>query len=200
MSLKALGPYEGPGYYRAIGHATDQKVRVINLSLCGSHHDPTEALLIRRALSRGIIVVAAMGNGYPHANGPSYPAALDGVIAVGASTEVDRRAPFSQTGKHILLVAPGSNILSTVPTYPSELAANPGYDAWHGTSMATPFVTATIALMIARMPDATPKQIVNDLKRGADKVSGHGRFSERIRVRPAQHPSDTCQILNLCLR
>ena len=93
---------------------------VINLSVVGDY-DPTEELLIKRALKDGIIVVAAMGNGYHENNDASFPAALEGVIAVGASTEVDRRASFSQTGKHILLVAPGVNILARCrPTRPSS--------------------------------------------------------------------------------
>jgi len=41
ISLKALGPYDGPGYYRAIRHATDQGAQVINFSV-GGNHDLTE--------------------------------------------------------------------------------------------------------------------------------------------------------------
>jgi hypothetical protein len=176
MSLKALGPYGGPGYYRAIRHATDNGAQVMNFSL-GGPHDPTEELLVRRALDRGIVVVAAMGNDYSH-NAPIYPAAIPGVIAVGASTEIDRRATFSQTGPHISLVAPGTNILSTVPTYPTELAKTTDYDSWPGTSMATPFVTAAVALLLAKRPTATRARIIQALQAGADKVAGQQGFSE----------------------
>lgn len=179
MSLKALGPYDGPGYYRAIRHATDRGAQVINFSL-GGNHDPTEELLIKRALDRGVIIVAAMGNGFPQTNAPSYPAALDGVIAVGASTEVDRKASFSQTGKHISLVAPGVNIVSTVPTYPSELSETTDYDSWPGTSMATPFVTATVALLLARNSRATRAKVVSAIIDGADKIGGATGFSEEL--------------------
>jgi subtilisin family serine protease len=179
ISLKALGPYDGPGYYRAIRHATDQGAQVINFSL-GGNHDPTEELLIKRALDKGVIIVAAMGNGFPQANAPSYPAAIDGVIAVGASTEVDRRASFSQTGKHISLVAPGANIVSTVPTYPSELSETTDYDSWPGTSMATPFVTAAVALLLARNSKATRAKVVSAIIKGADKIGGATGFSEEL--------------------
>jgi subtilisin family serine protease len=176
MSLKALGPYDGPGYYRALRHATDNGAQVVNLSLGGSH-DPTEELLVRRALRRGVVVAAAMGNEFLEGNPTSYPAAIPGVIAVGASTEVDGRAQFSNTGRHIDLVAPGVNILSTVPTYPSELAETTGYDAWPGTSMATPFVAAASALLLAKRPGATRTQVRRALVAGADRTPGQRGFS-----------------------
>jgi hypothetical protein len=179
MSLKALGPYNAAGYYRAIRYATDNGARVINLSLGGSR-DPTEEMLIRRAIQRKVVVVAAMGNEFEEGNPTSYPAAIEGVIAVGASTEVDRRASFSCTGPHISLVAPGDNILSTVPTYPSQLADTTDYEAWPGTSMATPFVAATVALILAKRPDATVRQISQALRQGVDRVAGQRRFTNEL--------------------
>jgi hypothetical protein len=179
LSLKALGPYDGPGYYRAIRHATDAGARVANFSL-GGGHDPTEELLVRRAIERGVIVIAAMGNEYESGNPVSYPAAIDGVIAVGATDESDRRASFSQTGPHIHVMAPGVNILSTVPTYPSSLAKRTDYEAWPGTSMATPFVTATVALLLAKKPSATHAQIRNALRRGAEPIGGQRGFTEEL--------------------
>jgi subtilisin family serine protease len=179
MSLKALGPYDGPGYYRAIRYATDNGARVINLSL-GGGHDPTEETLIRRAINRRVVVVAAMGNEFEEGNPTSYPAAIAGVISVGATTEVDRRASFSNTGPHIDLAAPGVNILSTVPTYPSELAETTDYDSWPGTSMATPFVAATAALILAKRPDATPAAVRRALTGGADRVPGQRGFNHEV--------------------
>ncbi len=177
ISLKALDPYSASGYYRAIRHATDNSVQVLNLSL-GGGHDRTEELLIRRALRHGVIVVAAMGN--EGSSLPSYPAAIKNVISVGATNETDGLANFSNTGRHINLVAPGVNILSTVPTYPSQLAESTHYDSWPGTSMATPFVVATIALLLAKKPGATRQQVVRALQKGADKVGGLRGFSTRF--------------------
>ena len=175
-ALKALGPYDGPGYYRAIRYAISSKLQVVNFSLGGSH-DPTEEILIKMAIQAGIVIVAAMGNDKLKGNPTSYPAAIDAVIAVGASDESDRRADFSQTGSHIHLVAPGVNILSTVPTYPSALATTVNYEAWPGTSMATPFVTAAVALMLARKPGATVTQIRDALKQGVDLTPGQNGFN-----------------------
>jgi len=179
MSLKALGPYNGPGYYRAIRYAINNGAQVINLSL-GGGHDQTEELLIRKAIKQGVIVVAAMGNEFKEGNPTSYPAAIDGVISVGASTEVDERASFSNTGPHINLMAPGTSILSTVPTYPVELADVLNYEAWPGTSMATPFVAATAALLLAKKPTATLKQVTQALVKGSDKVPGQTGFSKEF--------------------
>ncbi len=176
MSLKALDPYSATGYYRAIRHATDQGAQVINFSL-GGGHDPTEETLIRRAMNKGVIVVAAMGNEKQEGNPRSFPAAIGGVIAVGASTESDSIAPFSNTGTHIDLVAPGVNVLSTVPTYPTSLADGTDYEAWPGTSMATPFVSAAAALLLAKKPAATRANVRKALVEGADKVPGQTGFN-----------------------
>jgi subtilisin family serine protease len=143
----------------------------------GGTHDPTEEILVRRALERGVVVVAAMGNEFEEGNPTSYPAAIAGVISVGASDEADRRASFSNTGRHIDLVAPGTNILSTVPRYPVELAEVTDYDSWPGTSMATPYVSATVALMLARRPGLTVSRIRRLLRSSADKVAGKTGFS-----------------------
>ncbi len=174
-SLKALGPYNAAGYYQALRYAADNGARVLNMSL-GGGKDPTEERLLKRAMNNGVIVVAAMGN--ESTSAPSYPAAIRNVIAVGASTEVDGHASFSNTGSHINLVAPGVNILSTVPTYPAALADTTDYEAWPGTSMATPYVAAAVALMLAKNPAATLADITDALERSADKVPGQQGFSK----------------------
>lgn len=176
MSLKALDPYSATGYYRAIRHATDSGAKVINFSL-GGGHDPTEEVLIRRAMDKGVVIVAAMGNEKLEGNPLSFPAAIGGVIAVGATNELDAVAAFSNTGTHIDLAAPGVNILSTVPTYPSSLADGTDYEAWPGTSMATPMVTAAVALLLAKKPSASLADIRKALVRGADKVPGQTAFN-----------------------
>lgn len=176
MSLKALDPYSAVGYYRAIRHATDNGAKVINFSL-GGPRDPTEETLIKRALNEGVVVVAAMGNEKLEGNPRSFPAAIAGVIAVGASTETDDIADFSNTGTHIDLVAPGVNIFSTVPTYPSGLATGTDYEAWPGTSMATPQVSGAAALLLAKRAGASRTAVRRALVRGADKVPGQTRFN-----------------------
>jgi subtilisin family serine protease len=173
MALKGL-PRQGSRwnaekYYQALGYPIDRGVRVLNLSL-GGGFDRGERDIIADLIDAGITVVAAMGNEFEEGNPISYPAAYDGVIAVGASDEVDRRAPFSCTGRHIALVAPGVNILSTVPRYPSEDASTLEYDSWPGTSMATPHVAAAVALLLAKSPRLTPAAVRKRLRDTADAV------------------------------
>lgn len=181
MALKGLprqgNPWNAEKYYQAVGYPIDHGAKVVNMSL-GGGFDPGERDIIADLLDAGIIVVAAMGNEFGEGNPVEYPAAYDGVVAVGASDEVDRRASFSCTGPHTALVAPGVNILSTVPRYPSEFAQQLDYDSWPGTSMATPHVAAAVALLLAKSPNLTPAQVRKRLMDTADPVDGQRGWNE----------------------
>ncbi|HET7290994.1 MAG TPA: S8 family serine peptidase [Vicinamibacteria bacterium] len=161
-------------YQRALNQARRDGMRVINLSIGGTRFSRTEELLIGRLVDSGCVVVAAMGNEYVEGNPTEYPAAYEGVIAVGASNEANRRAPFSNTGRHIALVAPGTNILSTLPMRTSAYRdeQDTEYNAWSGTSMATPHVTAAAALVLARDPKLSPPEVANLLSHSARKLPG----------------------------
>ncbi|MGH8503178.1 MAG: S8 family peptidase [Gammaproteobacteria bacterium] len=196
MALKGLpkrgNPWNAEAYYRALAHPITTDAKVLNMSL-GGGIDPGERDIITDLLDAGVTVVAAMGNEYEEGNPISYPAAYDGVIAVGASDEVDRRASFSWTGPHISLVAPGVNIISTTPQYPSEFASEILYDSWPGTSMATPHVAAAAALLLAKHPNLKPPQVRDRLVKAADRVPwqsthpnaeyGYGRLNVEATLR-----------------
>lgn len=141
-------------YLRALGEAAAAPVRVINLSLGGFDASRAERELIKILIAHGKVVVAAMGNEYEEGNPPEYPAAYGNVIAVGAVTITMQRASFSNTGRHISLMAPGKHILSTLPMKRSAFRApdEVGYAYWDGTSMAAPCVAGCIALAMARQP------------------------------------------------
>jgi subtilisin family serine protease len=122
-----------------------------------------------------------MGNDYEFGNRVEYPAAINGVIAVGACNQVGNRADFSSTGPHIHLLAPGEDVCSTVPTYKSKIANHTNYDTLQGTSMAAPFVTGTVALMLSQDLNQSPKNIKVKLKThfcvgqfGYTEANGHG--------------------------
>jgi hypothetical protein len=179
MAIKALPVkdrnFDAKEYYRALNHAIEHGAQVLNLSL-GGEVDPAERDIIEDALDAGVVVVAAVGNEYEEGNPIEYPAAYKGVIGVGASDEMDRRASFSNTGPQVALLAPGVSILSTTPHYPSQDAEHLLYDSWPGTSMAAPHVAAAAALLLARRPGLTPAEVKRTLTSNADRVPRqHGR-------------------------
>jgi len=91
----------------------DRGARIINLSLGGGRSSVTEELFYRSLRRDGILVVAASGN--DGQDGVIYPAAYDGVVAVGAVDAADQLASFSNFGAALDLVAPGSGVLSSLP-------------------------------------------------------------------------------------
>jgi len=172
-------PEDIGGYYRALRGAGG--AQIINLSVGGEGEDPVETDIVRDCLEGGAIVVAAMGNARELGNPSIYPAALDGIIAVGAVDAAGNVAKFSNYGDHVLLAAPGVHILSTVPTYPVpgvRASGNPPLGAMSGTSMAAPIVTGINARMLAYNPQLTRAQVI-DLIRTClggllDQDIGHG--------------------------
>ena len=144
--------------------------KVINLSLGGTDIDPLLEDAVKQATSAGVVVIAAAGN-----SGPSgdvfYPAAHPTVVAVGATGPDDRVALYSTRGSYVDVAAPGTMILSTWPG---------GYRYESGTSMATPFVSAAVAILIGRseQPSAAVKRILDSAYdiggSGADNETGAG--------------------------
>jgi subtilisin family serine protease len=162
--------FDAPAYYRALRYVIG-RAQVLNLSL-GGEKDPAEIDILRDVIDAGVVVIAAMGNEYEDGNPTEYPAAMPDVCAVGASDEFDKRAGFSNTGRHIDLVAPGVGILSTTPTFNYDDDGARTYDAWDGTSMATPYVAGAAALLLAKSPDSTPAQVIRALTSSADRIAG----------------------------
>ncbi|HXG88490.1 MAG TPA: S8 family serine peptidase [Vicinamibacterales bacterium] len=165
--LPSRAEWDAAGYYRALAYCVG-KVRVLNLSLGDETMDRAERDLIADLIEAGIVVVAAMGNAATAVK--QYPAALDGVCAVAALDHADRRAPFSNTGSHISVAAPGVAIISTTPTY-SYKNGDRLYDAFDGTSAAAPHVAAAAALMLAKDPTLSPAQVIRKLQNSATRVS-----------------------------
>lgn len=160
-------------YQRALNAARAAGVKVVNLSIGGTVRDRTEEMLIKRLSDSGTLVVAAMGNEFQEGNPKEYPGGFPSVFAVGATTQNNQRASFSNTGSHIDIAAPGHKILSTLPLKPSLARGQDEteYAMWSGTSMATPHVTAAAALVFSKIPGATPKQVGDKLKATATKLA-----------------------------
>jgi len=194
-------------YRRALADCLEQDIDVINLSIGGpGEPDQQEQDLFDALLANGTTIVAAMGNEREEGSPISFPAAIPGVIAVGATSITDRITQFSNRGDHISLCAPGKGIWSTLPTYPGQfgfeavrgptgkwvegkpLRRETDYDDWDGTSMASPHVAAAVALLVAKNgktgPGATRTTLIGKLDavpamggKKFDSDYGHGRLN-----------------------
>jgi subtilisin family serine protease len=171
---KTRGDYyvDQDAYLRSLIAAVDSNCKVINLSIGGTEISRTEQLTLGQVIDRGCTVVAAMGNEFNEGNPKEYPGGFDGVVAVGATDQANRKAPFSNTGKHIHLVAPGVEILSTLPMKAAKgYRDETEYAAWDGTSMATPHVAGAVALLLAKNPSFSPAQVRKYLQTRSAKVA-----------------------------
>ena len=101
-----------------------------------------------------------------------YPAAYPGMIAVGSTDENDKKSVFSNFGPWMTVSAPGSNILSTLPTYMST--GNSGYGKLSGTSMAAPLVTGLAGLIRSQHIGMPPKDVAKLLQDSADDLGESG--------------------------
>jgi subtilisin family serine protease len=131
------------------------------------------------AHDNNMIFCIATGNdsgsvGYPAAYSPDF----EGVIAVGRTSDDDTVYHTSNSGPEVIVVAPGSDILSTMPTY--DVTSNSDgyskdYDEMSGTSMASPLVAGLAALVWSREPRQTNEQVRDVLVNTAKKL-GAGDF------------------------
>ena len=150
--------------------------RVINLSLGAVVPDgcPADAqALFDAVLAAGVTVVAAAGNSAADAE-DTFPAHCDGVLSVGAFGPTGARAPYSNHGTTVDLMAPGGDlglaILGGDGRYPAGVLSTaaaadgaPAYLSYQGTSMAAPHVAGTIALMLSAQPSLGPAAVYDAL-------------------------------------
>ncbi|MER5180193.1 type VII secretion-associated serine protease mycosin [Streptomyces sp. NPDC002896] len=158
---------------RAILYAIQARADVINISQDTSNAvEPAPVLkqAVDEALARDIVVVASAGNDGLGGNVKrTYPASYDGVLAVASSDRNNERASFSQSGEFVDVAAPGVDMISTVP--------KGGHCADNGTSFSAPYVAAVAALIKAKHPRWTQREIVAQIEQSAERsVAGHDRL------------------------
>jgi membrane-anchored mycosin MYCP len=147
---------------------------VINLSLATPDDVPALRNAVDYALRHNVVVVAAAGNDSPPGgaggNGPFYPAAYPGVLAVGASGPGGALAGFSDRYTPVAVTAPGVNVTSAFPgTFPNAYAP-----AQSGTSFASAFVAGVVALVRSAHPGLSPAQVVARIEATAHGPRGPG--------------------------
>jgi len=158
----------------ALERAVADGVQVTNNSYGGSA-DPglTVRAAFDNAYATGVLHVAAAGNnGTPDGTGDNciYPARWDSVIATAATTPSDTRASFSSTCSEVELAAPGDQINSTLPGGGDGLKS--------GTSMASPHVAGSVALVLAANPGWSNDQVRLQLQITAVDLGDPGRDAQ----------------------
>jgi serine protease len=178
-----------------IRYAVDNGASVINMSLgvdASSNMRRDNGAMdkaLNYAYAKGVTVVAAAGNENVNKQ-VSYPSIYPTVISVGATDYRNQRAPYSNSGYGLNIVAPGGNTLVDLNgdgygdgiLQEAIISRSSGLHFYQGTSMATPHVTAAAALLIAanvaKSPDdvrlALTKSAKNLGTSGYDRTFGHG--------------------------
>ena len=172
----------------AMQWAVDNSIQVANLSLGWDLNpgDTVKAAFDNAEAAGLVIVAAACNNGNRPGKGDNvcYPALYDSVIAVAATDASDRRASFSSTGDQVELAAPGVSVFSTwnddtgyydpQPVCHLEEGIQACYKYGSGTSMASPHVAGTAALILAANPDWTNDQVRTQLRATANDSGAAG--------------------------
>jgi serine protease len=218
MPLRVLGALGGTSYdvIQAVRYAARlpndsgtlpaQRADIINLSLGGGAFSQSEQSEYTAARNQGVIIIAAAGN--ENTSQLSYPASYDGVVSVGAVGLNSAKAPYSNIGAALDVVAPGGDasadlngdgfpdgILSTLAIDASGAIVTT-YQYNHGTSMAAPHMAGVAALMKAVYPDLIPSELDLELASGEitqdlgdpgrDDIFGHGLIDALKAVQRAQ--------------
>jgi len=146
---------------------------ILSMSLGSPEPDEEihQALLL--AISKGVFVITAAGNEGPDLDTVGYPAGFSEMVAVGSIDRQKKLSSFSSRGRQVDIVAPGDQITSCYPPR--------SYAVLSGTSMATPFVSGVVALMLAKhrklggkTPVETQQDLIKHLCRSADDAGKAG--------------------------
>ncbi|GAA4656567.1 type VII secretion-associated serine protease mycosin [Streptomyces chumphonensis] len=156
----------------AVRVAADSDARIISMSISAA---PTRALdsAIEYAVDKGKLIFASTGNNGDKDNNPEFPASYADVVGVGAVTQQNRVAQYSQHG-HTDLTAPGSDI-------PNWCDANfTRYCTGNGTSNATAIASGSAALIWSRHPDWTANQVLRVMMETASKAADGSDYTTKL--------------------
>lgn len=158
---------------------TDKR-KIINLSLGSNKPTESQRKAIGKANKLNIPVVCAAGNSGDVTGQLIYPAGFPESIAVGAYGKDFEVSDFSQRGEGLDVCAPGESIISTI--------INEQYGIKSGTSMAAPFVSGVIALMLSIEPNLIIEEIrkllvstaIDAGETGVDNEYGWGLINPKV--------------------
>jgi subtilisin family serine protease len=160
-----------------------EAIPVINVSLVGPPNRILE-VIVRQLITRGHIIVAAVGNDGA-ASPPLYPAAWPGVVGVTAVDERRRVLVEAERGPQVKFAAPGAQMAAA--KRPS------GYTLVRGTSFAAPIVAGLLSLHLQAVDKVAADGAIATLANeavdlgspGLDPFYGYGLVGEALRRQPA---------------
>ncbi|TCI21140.1 S8 family peptidase [Exiguobacterium sp. SL-9] len=161
--LDASGSGDTEQIALGIKYAVDAGAKVINMSLGGSQ-SRTIGYMLKYAYDRGVVVVAATGN--EGDSNLSYPASSKYTISVGATNTFGIVSDYSNYGRGVDVVAPGTKVASLIP--------NGNVVYMDGTSMATPHVSAVVGLLLSTRPTLKVEEVRQLLHRTAEPLAFSG--------------------------
>ncbi|MDD4309895.1 MAG: S8 family serine peptidase [Candidatus Cloacimonetes bacterium] len=176
----------GTGYLQdddaaaAIVYAADNGCNVINMSWGDPNYSPIISDACEYAFAKGVTLIASAGNDATDVL--SYPAKLSCVISVGSVNKAKQLSGFSSYGVDLDLVAVGEQVLSTY-----KLEGEEQYFVQNGTSMSSPYVAGSAALLLSLQPGLSPQEVrarllssTDDLDPpGFDIKTGHGLLNTK---------------------
>lgn len=155
---------------------------VINLSLTFDNYIESFKYAVEHAVSKNIIVVAAVGNDgnkeTATATKIKYPAGYDNVIGVGSLTYSKNRASHSQYNTSVDVMAPGESIYGSSLTEDDKKNLIHSYSRGTGTSYATPHVAAAAAIAKYFNKDITPAKFLELIAKTSDHLGDEGKNPE----------------------
>jgi subtilisin family serine protease len=174
--LDCSGSGTNSGVIAGVDWVTANRVKpaVANMSLGGSASSALDTA-VTNSINAGVVYGLAAGNENTDACTKS-PARTAAGITVGATTNTDARASYSNYGTCLDIFAPGSSITS------AWISSNTATNTISGTSMATPHVVGVAALYLANNPTASPAAVRDALVSNGtlNKVTGAGSGSPNV--------------------
>ena len=162
---------------QGLNWAADNGARVANISFAAGGSSAVQSAAQYMKNKGGLVIVAAGNNGIDEMITPTTS-----MIIVSATDGNDVKTSWSSFGSAVSVAAPGQDIWTTI--------RGGGYQAWWGTSLASPVVAGVVGLMMSAKPSLSSTQVESLLfssavdlgTAGRDSSYGYGRINANAAV------------------